>query len=186
MSVAFARSGRDEAVRWARDLLGRADWAVLDTETTGLDRSAQVIQVAIVAPDGVPLFDTLVRPHGPIPRDVIRVHGITDEMVADAPAYPAIHPRLAAILDGRQVICYNAAFDSRMLQQTARRNEIPPLAIRWDCAMEMYARYAGQRRSRGGYRWLPLPRGPEYPGARHQAIHDCLATLEVIRRMARG
>ena len=177
---------RAAAVRWARDLLERPDWAILDTETTGLDRLAQVIQVAILGPDGSTLLDTLVRPHGRIPPDAIAVHGITDEMVASAPDYHEIHRRLESVLAGRTVVCYNAAFDSRMLHQTARRNDLAPLVMRWDCAMEMYARYVGRPRTGGGYRWLPLPRGPEYPGTRHQAIHDCLATLEVVRRMARG
>lgn len=178
---------REESVRWAYDLLGRTDWAILDTETTGLDATAQVIQVAVVGPGGSTLLDTLVRPHGRIPPEAIAVHGITDDLVATAPTYPEVHVRLQEVLRGRIAICYNAAFDSRMLRQTAFRNEVSPLANPWSCAMLMYAQYVGQRSRRGyGYRWLPLPRGPEYPSAKHQAIDDCLATLAVIQRMARG
>lgn len=187
MVLAAHHPARERAVQWARDLLGRTGWAILDTETTGLDAAAQVIQVAVIGPDGSPLLDTLVRPHGRIPRDAIAIHGITDDRVARAPLYREVHPQLQEILRGRTVICYNASFDARMLRQTAFRNDISPLTNSWSCAMLMYAQYVGQRSSRGnGYRWLPLPRGPEYPSTTHQAIDDCRATLDVIRRMAKG
>lgn len=178
---------RDEAVQWARELLGRSDWAVLDTETTGLDGSAQVIQVSVVGADGAVLLDTLIRPHGQIPREAIAVHGITDEMVADAPAYPDVHPTLGRALGNRTVVCYNAPFDARMLRQSALRHGLQPHPVVWTCAMAMYARYVGQWSSHhGGYRYQKLPRGPAYRGLKHQAVDDCLATLDLVRRMARA
>lgn len=178
---------REKARRWARDLLTRADWAILDTETTGLGNTAEVIQIAIVGADGRTLLDTLVRPIGPIPPDAIAVHGITNAMVDGAPSYSDVHPTLQALLSGRLVVCYNAAFDRRMLRQSAFRNQTSELAARWDCAMEQYSRFVGRWSSRHGhYAWQPLPRRPEYLSAKHQAIVDCLATLDVIRKMAAG
>jgi DNA polymerase-3 subunit epsilon len=40
---------RDAAIRWARELLTRTDWVLLDTETTGLDADAQIVQLAVVS-----------------------------------------------------------------------------------------------------------------------------------------
>jgi len=178
---------REQARRWAQDLLTRADWAVLDTETTGLGSTAEVVQIAIVGADGTTVLDTLVRPIGLIPPDAVAVHGITNAMVDGAPSYPDVHPTLQAVLSGRLVVCYNAAFDRRILRQSALRNQTPELAARWECAMEQYSRYVGQWSPRyGHYTWQPLPRRPEYRSERHQAIVDCLATLDVIRKMAAG
>ena len=56
----------------------------LDTETTGLHNSAEVIELGIVDDDGNVLFDELVRPRGKIDPAAGRVHGITQEMLADA------------------------------------------------------------------------------------------------------
>src|SRR5687768_4350279 len=66
---------------WARRLLERDDWVVLDTETTGLDHGAEVIQIGVVGPDGRTLLDTLLQPRTRIPADATRIHGVTDAMV---------------------------------------------------------------------------------------------------------
>jgi DNA polymerase-3 subunit epsilon len=176
---------RDLSRRWAESLLARSDWAILDTETTGLDSQAEAIQVAIVGPDGSTLLDTLVRPLRRIPYDAMAIHGITDAMVADAPAFGDVYPRLAELLTGKLVIAYNAAFDRRIIRQTALLNRLPDIPVRWECAMEQYSRYVGQWSGRrGGYTWVSLPRPDALRGRKHQAIDDCLATLQVIRRMA--
>lgn len=176
---------REAARRWARNLVARRDWVVLDTETTGLDRSAQVVQISIIGPDGGVLLDTLVRPIGRIPSRATAIHGITDATVADAPTFRAVYPCLQDILSGKTTVCYNAAFDRRILEQSAIQNETPYLRASWECAMEHYARYVGQwSPSRGHYAWQPLPRRPELRFAKHQALVDCQATLDLIRGMA--
>jgi len=176
---------REASRRWALDLLARSDWAVLDTETTGLDGAAEAVQIAIVAPDGATLLDTLVRPTGPIPPDATAVHGITDAIVASAPSFRELYRTLRDVLRGRTIIAYNAAFDRRILRQTALHNEVNELPLIWQCAMEQYARFVGQWSDRrGSYAWQKLPRRPEYDQQRHQAIVDCLATLDVLHRMA--
>ena len=67
---------------------------------------------------GEPLIDTLVRPVFPIPYQVAKVHGITNEMVADAPTWWDIREEVSALLCGRTIIAYNARFDFRMIGRT--------------------------------------------------------------------
>jgi DNA polymerase III subunit epsilon len=178
---------RDLARQWARRLLDRTDWAILDTETTGLDNSAEIVQVAVVEPKGSIALDTLVRPGQSIPFDATSIHGITDLMVSKAPTFAELTPRLVEILTNRTVIAYNAAFDRRMLAQTACQNDVRLPLLTWECAMERYAQYLGRRSSRrGGYVMQRLPRSDDYRGKKHQALDDCLATLDLIRRMAGG
>ena len=70
-----------------------ANALILDTETTGLDDDAEVVELAVIDCAGTVLLDTLVRPSGPVPAEAAAIHGITDAMLADAPTWSEIHAR---------------------------------------------------------------------------------------------
>ena len=179
-------SDRASSRRWAQALLDRSDWAIIDTETTGVDAIAEIVQVAALGPDGIALINTLVQPRRWIPTEAIAIHGITNAMVASAPRFSEIRPRLLDVLQGRLLIAYNAAFDRRLVRQTALLHRVSDVPAAWECAMEQYSRFVGQWSNRhGSYRWVPLPRPEAPPGYQHRAIDDCRATLAVILRMAR-
>src|SRR5262245_40268510 len=99
----------------------------LDTETTGLDGNSEVIEIAIVDRAGVALVDSLVKPAGPIPDAAAAIHGITDDLLVDAPSWPELFPRVASICSGRRVIVYNAEYDLRLIGQTCRAFGILPV-----------------------------------------------------------
>ena len=65
--------------------------AILDTETTGLYDDAEIVEISIIDENGGVLLDTLVKPLKPIPAEATAIHGITNEMVATAPTWVAIH-----------------------------------------------------------------------------------------------
>lgn len=179
------KQDRLEAREWARALLARRDWVILDTETTGLGDDAEVIQIAVLAPRGATLLDALLRPTTPIPPAATAVHGIDTAMTEPAVTYAQIHDVLAYVLSNKVVIAYNAGYDARLLRQTAHRHGIPPLDLTWECAMKQYARFAGRwSRRRHDYAWQRLPLSKRYKGRPHQAIADCWATLELLERMA--
>jgi DNA polymerase III epsilon subunit-like protein len=160
-----------------------ADALFLDTETTGLDEDAQIIEIAILDRHGNPLIDTLVRPTVEIPADAMAIHGITNEMVANAPAWPEIHSQVGAVLHGREVIAYNAAFDVRLLEQDARRHKMTPPSFVPRCAMEASLRVAGLWATGKTFERLEtaLSRvGALRQGTAHRAKDDCLSTLQLV------
>ncbi|XFB06568.1 exonuclease domain-containing protein [Azotobacter salinestris] len=61
------------------------DALFLDTETTGLHASAEIVELSLIDSRGQPLLDTLIRPERPIPPALTRIHGIDNAMVADVP-----------------------------------------------------------------------------------------------------
>ena len=73
-----------QAVQIAQKVL-QAQPVYLDTETTGLDSKAEIVEISIVDHDDTLLFESLVRPTRPIPPDSSRVHYITNERGKSAP-----------------------------------------------------------------------------------------------------
>lgn len=97
---------------------------VLDTETTGFSPVRdRVIEVAVLDFNtGEVLIDTKLNPQMPIPPDSTLVHGITDEMVADAPLFASIVVQLASLISQSEaVIGYNPWFDRNMINGEFQR-----------------------------------------------------------------
>jgi DNA polymerase-3 subunit epsilon len=179
----MTESDRERVVDWARDLLERTDWVILDTETTGTSENDEIVQVAILSHDGKILLDTLVRPTQPIPLGATAIHGITNEDVEDAPLFPAVYAKIEKMIHGKTIVIYNAQFDVRLIQQSLAKHSLFPAELNLDsveCAMLMYSAWVGELWPYGGYKWQKLESGD------HTALGDCRATLDLIKKMARG
>ncbi len=90
----------------------------LDTETTGVDESAEIIEIAVINNDGGLVYESLIRPKVLITPKLTALHGINNEMVAEAPEFWEVYNDLCSKLDGRLIIAYGADFDARMFRQT--------------------------------------------------------------------
>lgn len=90
---------------------------VLDTETTGFDPKTgdRLIEVGCIEIDDLlptgRTFHRFVNPERLIPPDAIRVHGITDDKVKDAPKFKEIVDDLMAFIGDAPLIAHNANFD---------------------------------------------------------------------------
>ena len=94
--------------------------AVLDIESTGFSRDDRVCEIAIINLDSDTLtpideFSSLVNPRQDTGPEW--VHGITNEMVADAPTFPQLQEEIASRIDGRVLVGHNLPFDGRFLKQ---------------------------------------------------------------------
>jgi DNA polymerase-3 subunit epsilon len=127
-------STRQEVITWARQVVAESEALILDTETTGLEAHDEVIQLAIVDLQGNVLLQTLVRPTVPVGTEARAIHGITDEVLAEASSFAQLHETIAGLLGNRSVLAYHADFDRRLLAQTCAKYGLPPLAVAaWGC-----------------------------------------------------
>ena len=163
---------------------------ILDTETTGLDGQAEIVEVSIIDQDGSVIFDSLVKPLKPIPAEATAIHGITNDMVATAPSWAAIHDRVAEIIASKPLVIYNADYDLRLMAQTAELYGLNAIEAEAGCAMLTYSEYYGEwNESKGTYRWQKLTnaaaqQGVVIDGKAHRSLADVKTTLGVIKAMA--
>lgn len=180
-------TARDGAVAWARAAIDDPTVVYLDTETTGLDRFAEIVEIAILDAVGRVVFDTLVRPISSIPPAASAIHGICDADLARAPTWREVHASVSAALAGRHVIVYNAAFDRRMVAQSCEWHALAAPTPTWSCAMGAYASFRGVRTGGGSYRRHKLADAAATFGAAvggHRAAGDALACRAVVVGMA--
>lgn len=116
------------------------DFVAFDTETTGLSpHSEGLVEVAAVRFDlftgAKEYFQTLVNPGKPIPWAASRIHGITDEMVFDAPSIDKILPSFFQFLNGAVPVAHNAPFDIGFLSLHSVRSgiEAPDIPVLDSC-----------------------------------------------------
>jgi DNA polymerase III subunit epsilon len=159
-----------------------SDFVIVDTETTGL-YNADAIEISVIDHNGTTLFDSRIQTAKTIEAKAEAVHGISAKSLDTAPTFEAVYDRLAEILKGRLVLIYNAGFDLPILDRMSEAIGKPTISTiikDFDCVMECYAAFVGEWNDyHGNFRWQRLPSGD------HSALGDCLATLEVIKRMAK-
>jgi DNA polymerase III subunit epsilon len=161
---------------------------VVDCETTGLDVARdRVVSVAALRFHGPPhaprvVLDSLVDPGTPIPAAATAVHGITDAMVAGAPAFRAAARRLAPLLRGAVLVGHAVGFDRAVLAAEARRAGLPwrdpPMLCTRELASALLPAGAGVELEALAARFNVVVAG------RHTALGDAWAAAHVFAALA--
>lgn len=96
-----------------------------DTETTGIrpDKD-RIVEIAAYDPINDKHFSQLIHPGVEIPEDVIKIHGITNEMVKEAPSFAEAGKAFIAFCSGNCVLIAhnNDNFDKHFLFHEAKRH----------------------------------------------------------------
>ncbi|MDP6541142.1 MAG: exonuclease domain-containing protein, partial [Phycisphaerales bacterium] len=160
--------------------------AIVDVETTGMSpkRGDEVVEIGIILfrynaldHDGVEIVETyqgLREPTDPIPFGVIRVHGITDDMVRgktlDYNKMESIFAR------ANFVVAHNASFDKGFLEHLLPMSMDRP----WKCSCFdiQWVKHGLKNRRLGTLRdYFGIDHGKA-----HSALPDCEVVLEALKR----
>lgn len=103
--------------------------AVFDLETTGVNVGKdKIVEISAIKinPDGSEeVLDQRLNPEMPIPPEVTKIHGISDEDVKDAPTFKLFAPQLLQFLGNADLGGYNSnKFDIPLLVEEFLRAEI--------------------------------------------------------------
>ncbi|HEY2954669.1 MAG TPA: 3'-5' exonuclease [Candidatus Eisenbacteria bacterium] len=167
-------------------LLAGTRLVALDTETTGMSpaQGASLVEVATVTIENGAIgttWSSLIRPASAIPPDAVRVHGITDAMVADAPEPAAIARPLRAAMGDLPLVFHNASFDLPFLTELMRASGQPPV---WNPVVDTLGLARGLFEP-GGNSLSSLAVRLGLPAVTaHRALADALTTARVFLALA--
>jgi DNA polymerase-3 subunit epsilon len=174
-------SGKLRVADMASLPLEDATYVVFDVETTGTSSEKGGITElgAVKVADGaiVEEFSTLVNPEIAINPFVVRLTGITNSMVADAPLIGEVMPRFEEFVEGAVLVGHNVQFDCSFV--AAARGEPLPNSV-LDTLKLARTLVPGLRRYRlgslaghFGVRQVP----------NHRALSDAAATAEIFLKL---
>ncbi len=100
------------------------DFVVFDIETTGLnpqqDRITEIGAVKVRNGQVVDRFSAFVNPGVPIPSFIVKLTGITEDMVKDAPPIEQVLNEFMEFIQGSVLVAHNANFDVGFIKHNAK------------------------------------------------------------------
>jgi DNA polymerase-3 subunit epsilon len=173
---------KNDSILWAKSILLNPDsYVILDTETTGLESNDVIVQIGIIDLKGSILLNSLIKPtkRKSIPSSATNIHGITMNMLENAPYFKDIIPEVEKVTADKIVLIYNEEYDTRIINQTCDQDGCKPMRFKHDCIMRQYSKFVGDWNDYfGNYRFQRLPSGD------HSAIGDCQAALLILRKLS--
>ena len=156
-----------------------------DLELTGFYDHDEILSVTIVDATGKLIMDTLVRPVKKKKwKNTEKIHGITPDMVADAPTMEEITPRIKEIFDGAEnIIAYGVSTDYshiKYIYEDGPAREGFHEKIR--CCANEYVRYISEHRPDLSHASLTDAMSCfeiEWDGIAHTSMADTVACMKV-------
>lgn len=107
---------------------------ILDTETTGMNKASgkiyeghRIIEIGAVEMINRRLtgktFHVYINPEQEIDPEAIKVHGITNEQVANEPVFAAIQDDFINFIKGAELVAHNASFDMSFIDHEFNLNK---------------------------------------------------------------
>jgi len=106
---------------------------VLDTETTGLSATDgdRLVEIACLELENrVPTgehFQRYINPQRDMPPDAFRIHGLSEEFLAQHPVFAKIVDDFLEYIGDAPLVIHNAEFDLRFINAELARLERPPI-----------------------------------------------------------
>ncbi len=156
------------------------NFVIIDVETTGGSvNNSKITELAIYKFDGEKIVDeytTLVNPEIPIPEFIVRLTGISDKMVENAPKFFEIAKKIIEFTENCVFVAHNVAFDYGMFRSEFK-------ALGFDFRLPQLCTVKSSRAIIPGHASYSLGKLTQNLGikiiGRHRAGGDALATTKL-------
>lgn len=180
------------AFAWARKMFEQG-FMVIDFQTSDLaHRGGRICQVGLVDAAGNILMDQLVNPVVKIAPEAFRIHGLSDQQLANAPDIETIWAKVSQVRGSIPLVSYGQDFDRSVFI-----NSIPheaciaiPEPFEWFCLMDIFAPVAGKwNQYRENYQWVKLMEACRIAGVQGHdpgsAIANCFMVRDVMEWLSK-
>jgi exodeoxyribonuclease X len=162
-------------------------FAIMDTETTGVESHDQVVEISALLVSGSRrvTWSTLVKPSVPVCPAARAAHHIGDEELALAPTPAEVLLRAPlGLLKNSVMVAHNLDFDARLLTQSGLAALLPERRIcTLRCSRHVWPASPGHSNQLLRY-WLGL-RVPSSTGLPHRADADVVVTHLILEELLR-
>ena len=160
------------------------EYVVIDLETTGYDaRHDGIIELsALKCSKGtvIDTFDTFVYPERAIPKDIVSLTGITDEMVKDAPNISEVIDTFSWFVGNKPVVGYSTRFDVDFVYDNLKRCSNVDFKNEYIDVMKIAMKHYGSKKMKLVN--LADKLGIDSQGA-HRSINDCYMCNECYKSL---
>ena len=154
----------------------------IDFETATYERNS-ACSVGIVTVDGGLVtneYYSLIKPPGLKFNDQnIQIHGITPEMVEDAPTFAEIWPQVRPLLEQRVIFAHNATFDMGVLKGSLEYYHLQLPRLWYACSLALSRKVWPQLAS---HKLNNIAEFLHVELKHHNAIQDALACAQIVLR----
>lgn len=168
------------------------DFVVVDTETTGVGRNDEVVELSVLDSNANELYHSFFKPETWIKPEATAASGLTNDMLANEPRFIDEWPKIYDAIGGRPIAGHNIGFDRRLIQQTLEK-QVPGVSYQRLCddmfsdqidsmliAKEQGVEY-GQRNLGKICAAMGCEQEPN-----HRTSHDCLGVLNILQGFEQG
>lgn len=98
--------------------LNNTDYLIIDTETTGLQKDDEVIELAIIDFTGQELYHSLYEPQKEVHWAASKVSKLTKKKLVGSSKFSDEWSRIVGLIGNKKLIAHNATFDCQLIRQT--------------------------------------------------------------------
>lgn len=160
-------------------------YTAFDVETPNRNNNSMCSIGLVHVKNGVVAFqkEYLVNPEADFDYGNVLIHGITEEMVENAPTFPEVWEKIAPYFND-VLIAHNATFDLSVLRASLDRHALFTPPMYYVCTVQLARKHIPRERY-GSHKLNDLSRGLGIGLSHHNALSDADACRRIFEHLAR-
>ncbi|WP_298261024.1 exonuclease domain-containing protein [uncultured Litoreibacter sp.] len=160
---------------------GNFRFVALDVETANAEAGSicQIGLACVQQNNEVQSFSMLVNPRGTFEPFNVQLHGISADMVKDAPEFPDALKQILPLLTAHHLI-QHSSFDQKAIASACRAHRLPTPDLRWDDSVKIARRAWPELKGNGGHGLANLKKVLGLEFLHHDAGEDARAAAQVV------